>query len=191
MRGTGEEPAADSYVRRVELRPYGEEDLALTEALECDPKVMRELGGPVAREDIPRVHRMRVETAANDGWYFAIVPEPGGRAAGQIGIFGREQDGGTIDELGWMVLPEFQGRGIATNALGLLLERARAARRFDRLHAFPGVTNGPSNALCRRFGFELIEQSDVKFRDRPLRVNHWVVDLGRGERPTPVRKTGG
>jgi RimJ/RimL family protein N-acetyltransferase len=170
----------------MELRPYGEEDLALTEALECDPEVMRELGGPVSREDIPRVHRMRVETAANDGWYFAIVPEPGGRAAGQIGIFGREHDGGTLDELGWMVLPSFQGRGIATDALGLLLERARAARRFDRLHAFPGVTNGPSNALCRRFGFELIDRFEVTFRDRPLRVNHWVVDVGRDDqKPRP------
>jgi RimJ/RimL family protein N-acetyltransferase len=163
----------------VELRPYAEEDLALTEALECDPEVMRELGGAVPREEIPRVHRMRVETAANDGWYFAIVPKPEGPAAGQIGIFEREHEGGTIDELGWMVLPEFQGQGIATAALGLLLERARAARRFERLHAFPAVTNGPSNALCRRFGFELIDQSDVEFRDRPLRVNHWVLDVGR------------
>jgi RimJ/RimL family protein N-acetyltransferase len=168
----------------VELRLYGEEDLALTEALECDPEVMRELGGPVPREDIPRVHRMRVETAANDGWYFAIVPEPGGPAAGEIGIFGREHDGATIDELGWMVLPAFQGRGIATTALGLLLERARAAGRFDRLHAFPGVANGPSNALCRRFGFELGEQFDVRFRDRPLRVNHWVVDVSAREGST-------
>jgi len=168
----------------VELRLYGEEDLALTEALECDPEVMRELGGPVPREDIPRVHRMRVETAANEGWYFAIIPEPGGPAAGEIGIFGREHDGGTIDELGWMVLPSFQGRGIATDALGLLLERARAAGRFDRLHAYPGVTNGPSNALCRRFGFELIEEFEVKFRDRPLRVNHWVVDVSTSESPS-------
>lgn len=163
----------------MELRPYGEEDLALTEALERDPDVMRELGGPVPSEDIPRVHRLRVETAANGGWYFAIVPEPEGPAAGQIGIFQREHEGGSIDELGWMVLPSYQGRGVATDALRMLLERARADPRFDRLHAFPGVTNEPSNALCRRFGFELVEQSDVEFRDRPLRVNHWVLDVGR------------
>ena len=76
-----------------------------------------------------------------------------------------------------MVLPEFQGRGIATQALDLILTRARSESGFRRIHAFPGVTNAPSNALCRRAGFTLIEETEVKFRDRPLRVNHWEVDV--------------
>jgi RimJ/RimL family protein N-acetyltransferase len=161
----------------VELRPYSDGDLALSEALECDPEMMRELGGPVDPADIPRVHRMRVETVANGGWYFVIVPEPSGPPAGTIGIWESEIIDSPIHEIGWMVLPAFQGRGIASEALRTILARARSDPRFTRIHAFPGVTNAPSNALCRRAGFVHTEECDVRFRDRPLRVNHWELDV--------------
>jgi RimJ/RimL family protein N-acetyltransferase len=161
----------------VELRLYSEDDLALTEALELDPEVMRELGGPATKEEAAKAHRKRVTGVETDPWYFVIVPEEGGPAAGAIGIWKSEWQGDPVDEAGWMVLPEFQGRGIASAGLGLLIDRLRAAERAEVIHAFPGVTNGPSNALCRKYGFEHRGESEVKFRDRPLRVNHWTLDL--------------
>jgi RimJ/RimL family protein N-acetyltransferase len=160
----------------VELQPYGEDDFALTEALECDPAVMRELGGPVPRAELAVAHRRRVE----DEWYFTIVPEPGAPAAGQIGIW---ESGlpGAVHEVGWILLPAFHGRGLASAALRLLIERAREEPRFTRIHAFPGVANAPSNALCSKFGFELTGERDLQFRGRPLRCNHWELDV----RPAP------
>jgi RimJ/RimL family protein N-acetyltransferase len=161
----------------VELVPYSHEHRGLTEALELDPEVMKELGGPAEPADLERVHRMRVETVARGEWYFVIVPEPSGPPVGSIGIWESTIVDSTVHEVGWMVLPEFQGRGIAGEALGLLLARARSDPRYARIHAFPGASNAPSNALCRRFGFNLTEELEVRFRDRPLRVNHWVLDL--------------
>jgi RimJ/RimL family protein N-acetyltransferase len=134
---------------------------------------MRELGGPIARTEIPRVHRLRV----NDPWYFTIVPEPSGPAAGAIGIWEAEHDGTRIHETGWMVLPEFQGRGIASTALALLIERARSESKFRAIHAFPAVTNAPSNALCRKFGFSLLGDEQFEFRGHPLHCNQWVLEL--------------
>jgi RimJ/RimL family protein N-acetyltransferase len=162
----------------VDLVPYGEGDLWLTEALELDPDVMSELGGPRPKEELAGVHDMRI-AAKIDGedWWLKIVPGPGDEAAGTIGIWPSEVGGETVYETGWMVLPAYQGRGIASEALGLLLDRARANGRFDTIHAFPGVTNDPSNALCRKFGFELREERQVEFRNQPLRVNHWVLAL--------------
>jgi RimJ/RimL family protein N-acetyltransferase len=163
----------------VELLPYTDDHLPLTEALELDPEVMRELGGPADPGDLERVHRMRLETVARGEWWFVIVPEASGPAVGTIGIWDSSITGATIHEVGWMVLPEFQGRGIASEALGLLIARARSDPRYTSVHAFPGVTNGPSNALCRKFGFTRTEEMEVKFRDRPLRVNHWELDVTR------------
>ena len=134
----------------MELVPYADEHLALTEALECDPEMMRELGGPVDPADIPAVHRERVESVATGEWWFVIVPEPSGSPAGTIGIWDSSFRDSPVHEIGWMVMPEFQGRGIASEALGMIVDRAREEPRFVRIHAFPGVSNAPSNALCRR-----------------------------------------
>jgi RimJ/RimL family protein N-acetyltransferase len=161
----------------VELLPYADEHLALTEALELDPEVMRELGGPADPAGVQAAHRRRVDSVAKGDWWFVVVPEPSSPPAGAIGIWDSDYEGSPIDEIGWMVLPEFQGRGIASEALGLIVARARADPRFSRIHAFPGVLNVPSNALCRKFGFTQTETTEVRFRDRPLRVNHWELDV--------------
>jgi RimJ/RimL family protein N-acetyltransferase len=161
----------------VELLPYTDEHLALTEALELDPEVMRELGGPADPADLERVHQMRIETVARGEWYFVIVPEPSAPPVGAIGIWESNLADSKFHEVGWMVLPEFQGRGIASEALGLLIARARSDPGYTSVHAFPGVTNGPSNALCRKFSFTQTEEMEVKFRGRPLRVNHWELDV--------------
>jgi RimJ/RimL family protein N-acetyltransferase len=50
--------------------------------------------------------------------------------------------------------------------------------RFRRIFAFPSVSNEPSNALCRKFGFDLIEETDFDYRGTQLRVNVWVLEMG-------------
>jgi RimJ/RimL family protein N-acetyltransferase len=76
-----------------------------------------------------------------------------------------------------MLARPFHGRGLATAALALLLDRAREEPRFEQLHAWPGVTNPASNALCRKFGFELLGEEVGRYRDATFRVNHWVLTL--------------
>ncbi len=165
----------------MQLLPYTDADQQLTEALETDPDVMRELGGPIPRSEIPRIHRRRL----GDPWWFKIAIEPDGPAAGTIGIWEKDFRGAMLHETGWMVLPEYQGRGVATAALALLIDRVRAEPRFDSMHAFPPVTNTPSNALCRKFGFSLLEQADFVYAGRPLHCNHWALDTPPGSGVAP------
>ena len=82
-----------------------------------------------------------------------------------------------ITEIGWMVLPPFQGRGLATEAVGAVLEKARSESRWDAVHAFPPVSNAPSNAICRKMGFSKIGEGEFTFRDRVLRCNRWRLAL--------------
>jgi RimJ/RimL family protein N-acetyltransferase len=160
----------------VELQAYTDADFALTEALETDPEVMRELGGPVEPESLPATHRRRLA----DPWWFKIAVEPGGPAVGTIGVWETTHGDTTLHETGWMVLPAHQGRGIASAALALLIERVKAEPRFASIHAFPPVTNAPSNALCRRFGFTLLEQEDFVYHGRTLHSNHWALETPAG-----------
>ena len=154
-----------------------EEDHALTLALETDPEVMSELGGAHTPEHVATVHRRRANELGPDEWWLKIVPEAGGPAVGTIGVWAAEHEGEKIYEVGWMVLPAYQGRGIASGALAMLIERTREAGIFGTLHAFPGVSNVPSNALCRKLGFTERGEVDVLYTDRPLRVRHWVLEL--------------
>ena len=164
----------------VEFATYTDADLALTEALETDPEMMRELGGPTPRADLARVHRRRLD----DPWWFKVVVD--GQAAGTIGIWETEHDGAMLHETGWMILPAFQRRGIASAALETLLERARAEPQFHAIHAFPATTNVPSNALCRKFGFTLLDVAEFSYRGATLRCNHWALDTP--ERPEALRR---
>jgi RimJ/RimL family protein N-acetyltransferase len=75
-----------------------------------------------------------------------------------------------------MVLPEFQGRGLAKRAVWMLLELARDDGRWGLVHAFPATTNSPSNGICRSLGFRFAGERDVTFAGRVLRTNHWVIN---------------
>lgn len=76
------------------------------------------------------------------------------------------------------MVPAFQGRGIATAATAMLLERARAERGRRYVHAYPMTINAPSNALCRKLGFELLGEVDFPARaGGTIRCNDWRFDL--------------
>ena len=61
------------------------------------------------------------------------------------------------------MLPEFQGRGIAGGSEAR--HRAGLGRRTSTaFHAYPSVENTPSNAICRKLGFELVGASSSSIR---------------------------
>ena len=160
----------------LHLRPYADGDRWLTEAIEGDEVMMAELGGALPSDEIPRIHQRRLDGMAADRlWYFTVVLEPDARIAGTICLWTDLVDGTYRSEAGWATLPEFQGRGIATEALRQLLERAGADGRWGDIHAFSGATNGPSNALCRAAGFALVGEETVSYAGRQLHCNHWVL----------------
>jgi hypothetical protein len=59
--------------------------------------------------------------------------------------------------------------------------RTNVARRDDKhrhMHAFPNVDNAPSNAICRKLGFELRETCEFEFpKGHFMTCNDWRLDL--------------
>jgi RimJ/RimL family protein N-acetyltransferase len=164
---------------QLELRPITIDDLSLYEGLLCDPLVMQELGGPLPREGVAdKLRRDVASVEAGEGWIFKIVTDRrAGTAAGSVCIWESTWQGKPINEMGWMVLPKFQGRGLGGEAVRAILHKARTEGRWDVVHAFPGITNGPSNGICRKTGFALLEECEVDFAGRILHCNHWRLDL--------------
>jgi GNAT superfamily N-acetyltransferase len=108
--------------------------------------MMEHLGGPLPREGLADKLRLDVASAeAGDSWIFKIVPDDDPHAAaGTVCIWEHEWRGRSINEIGWMVLPAFQGRGLGSEAVRSILQRARAESRWDVVHAFPPVANARS-----------------------------------------------
>jgi RimJ/RimL family protein N-acetyltransferase len=168
----------------VRLEPWSEDDLALLEKLNS-PEMWHHLGGPESPEQVAERQRRYERLPADRGRMFKIVDVATGEGMGQVGYWVRTWQEEPVYEIGWMVLPTFQGRGIASRATAEAVARARAERRHRFLHAFPSVENAPSNTICRKLGFTLVETCEFEFPPgNSMLCNDWRLDLwAHGPRP--------
>jgi RimJ/RimL family protein N-acetyltransferase len=166
----------------VLLLPWSMDDLPLLEKLLGDPDMMTHLGGPEDQEKIKRRHQRYVQLSeAENDHMFKIVWGPDSVPVGSIGYWEKLWQGQLIYETGWSVLPAYQGKGIATKAAEAVVALAHMENRHQFIHAFPSVSNGPSNAICRKIGFTLIEECQFEYPPGQfLTVNDWCLDLFKG-----------
>ena len=161
----------------VTLEPWGSGDLPLLERLLGDPRMTEHLGGPESPAKL-RERQAKYEHLERGDRMLKIVDVASGAGVGSVGYWMKEWRGGQVYEVGWMVVPEFQGRGIAAEATAQLIELARRDGKFRFVHAFPNVENAPSNAICRRLGFELLGACEFEFpKGHPMTCNDWRLDL--------------
>jgi RimJ/RimL family protein N-acetyltransferase len=162
----------------IHLEPWGPGDLLLLTRLVGDPVMMEHLGGPESPEKIAERHARYVGGDPNVGLMYKIVDDVSGKGVGNVGYWPRSWRGMDVFETGWMVLPEFHGRGIAGAATAQLIDIVRSLKTRRYLHAFPSVDNAPSNAICRKVGFTLLEALDFEYPPGHfMRCNDWRLDL--------------
>ena len=159
----------------LSLEPWDESGFALLEA--CNTPVMTAfLGGPESAEKLADRHRryLNLTATGRGAWPFRAMLD--GVAIGSIGYWEDE----LAYEIGWAVIPSFQGRGLARAAVELALDDAAARGGFDTMTACPGVANLPSNALARGLGFELAGEETIEYpAGQFMQANRWVYDLSR------------
>ncbi|MER8234705.1 GNAT family N-acetyltransferase [Streptomyces sp. NPDC094049] len=170
----------ENDISAVRLEAWSEDDAELLRALNA-PELTEHLGGPETEEQLVRRHRRYVGLSADGtgaGRMFRITLEPEGVVAGSIGFWVRGGDGEPAYETGWSVLPGFQGRGVATAATRAVAVEARRAGLHRFLHAYPSTENAPSNAVCRKAGFDVLGERDFEYPPGHLmRCNDWRLDL--------------
>ena len=153
----------------VRLEHWAAGDLPLLTALLGDPAMMMYLGGPESPEQLAR-RQERYESLPN-AYKIVVDDEP----VGWVGYWEHHED---AYEVGWSVIPAAQGRGYATAAMLLLLDLIRAEGDRRYVHASPSVENGPSNAVCRKLGFTLLESLEIEYpKGHFMQCNDWRLDL--------------
>jgi RimJ/RimL family protein N-acetyltransferase len=111
---------------RVRLRDVELGDVNAYVRMRCDPVMMAELGVPLPRAGVEdKLARDVRAVAAGSDWIKMIVPDEAAPdvVAENVTLWSDDEDGEPVSEVGWIVLPEFQGRGLGKWAVRMLLER--------------------------------------------------------------------
>jgi RimJ/RimL family protein N-acetyltransferase len=172
---------------QVRLVPWSEDDLPLL-VRQNTLEMTEHLGGPEAEEQVLRRHQRYVGIARSGvggdsgreyrAFVFKVVLEPEGVGVGSVNFWDSEWKDESVYEMGWAVVPEFQGRGVGSVAVRLAVEVARETKRRPAIHAFPSVDNAPSNGICRSVGFELLGEERVEYpKGHWMQCNAWRMVL--------------
>ena len=140
---------------RLRLRPYSFDDFSAFHDLHSRDDVARYLPWETRDEDASRKALGRHQTlafeAVGDGVTLAGFDRDLGRLVGEFVIFLRsvQHRGG---EIGYVLHPDFQGRGLATEGAGHLLRIAFTKLDLHRVVARLDTRNAPSAAVLTRLG---------------------------------------
>lgn len=167
MRGERIADPVQSPVIRTErllLRPHRLADADVWYAWQSDPNVIEHLSWPMrsrAESYVHLMHRTRHTRLEQLNDFLALGVEYQGRLVGDVSLHLRSLDPETRRlEIGWLVGPEWQGRGFAREAAEGMLGLA-----FDRMHAAAVEAvmtkgNRASLQLATRLGFEEVGERD-------------------------------
>lgn len=163
---------------RLWLRPTGMGDAACYLQLVNSPKWLRYIGDRQIRtEEEARQHiRERMEPQFHSYGYgnYTLLLKPGGDAVGVCGLYKRE--GLEAVDIGFALLPEWEGRGLAREAARAVMD---AGFRKFRLPLICAITT-PDNAGSRR----ILESLGMSFV-RIIRIPGDDADLMYYEKPCP------
>jgi RimJ/RimL family protein N-acetyltransferase len=147
---------------RLVLRTYRLSDFEDHFKLHADPNTMRYLLGqkPLSRFEAWRHMAYIVGHWELLGYgYFAAEEKATGRFVGRIGFTNPE--GWPGFELGWTLVPEFQGRGFATEGGRFLLNYAFNEMKKDHVISVIHPDNKPSIKVAERLGEKLEGETQV------------------------------
>ena len=121
----------------------------LRERLMGDPRMTEHLGGPESPDKL-RERQDRYERLEGGDRMFKIIDVASATGVGSVGLWTKQWRDEQVYEVGWMVVPEFQGHGIALAATAQAIELAKGDDKHRFMHAFPNIDNAPSNTICHK-----------------------------------------
>ena len=173
----------DNRAVTARIEPWGPGNLELLQQLMGDPAMTEHLGGPESPAKIAD-RQTRYESTAG---MFKIIDVETGEGVGSVGFWDREWRGETVHEVGWSVVPAFQGRGLATPRPRWCSRRPARRRPTATCTRSRRQTTHRRTGSARKLGFTLLKV--CRFEYPPMSgnwmyCNDWRLDLSL---PSPAR----
>jgi RimJ/RimL family protein N-acetyltransferase len=139
---------------RLVLRPWREADRDAFAALNADPEVARDLGGPLSRGESDAKFDRYVATFARHGFARWAIDDTDGRFVGYAGMMPSSPDHTLRPhvEIGWRLVRSAWGKGYATEAAHAALRDFFARTRFAEVLSYTSPDNLRSQAVMTRLG---------------------------------------
>jgi ribosomal-protein-alanine N-acetyltransferase len=138
---------------RLRGERLGPEHQAVMELILGDPRVGRTMGGVLTAEQVTEQLALATHEWERNGFgYWMFFDAATGAPAGRGGLSPAEFDGQPEVEVGWTVVPERWGQGLATE-LGAAALQVAADLGLDDIVAFTLPDNVPSRRVMEKLGF--------------------------------------
>lgn len=171
------------YPQEVTLRPAVPRDAELLRQWRAEPSVRRfqplnelpvaQLRADVASQRMPDLYRGRGEK-------FQWIVQVGGEAAGWITLVVSNWEHG-LAEAGYALSTPFQGQGVMTDALQILLDDLFVNTLLERVEARCAVENVPSQRVLEKNGFQREGLLRGYFKLRGRRVDNYLFGVLRDD----------
>jgi len=168
--------------KRLRLRSIVRDDLDSLATLFADPEVMRFSLGMLDRDQTREKLDRILESMASRGWDSFIVESlDGDRFVGIVGLAPQTVDGVEEIEMGYRLMPEFWGRGFATEAACACRDYAFKTLGMPRIISIIEPANVGSIRVTENAGLRF--ERETKKWDRQVRIYSAAAE-GYSETPT-------
>lgn len=175
---TGRRTVPVIVTERLVLRAHTQDDFPACSALWADPEVTRFIGGrpSTAEATWNRILAYAGHWQVKGYGYFLATELGTGELVGEFGLADFRRDiappFGDTPEAGWVMLPKYQGRGLAHEALSAVL--AWADQSMPRSACMISPDNTPSLKLATKLGYT--EYAQTTYKDAPVILLARVAD---------------
>ncbi|MFK7602727.1 GNAT family N-acetyltransferase [Deinococcus sp. SM5_A1] len=160
---------------RVVLRHLRPEDAPAFLAYRNDPEVARFQGWALPytlAQAEALIEEMHTRTPGQPGWtQLALVDANTGELLGDFAVNGAAPSDGAQAEIGFTLARHAQGRGLASEGLGLLLAQLFVPQTLHRVYAHIDPRNAPAATLLTHIGFR---------HEGTTLESYWHVTSGQG-----------
>lgn len=153
---------------RLTIRSYECSDLPFVTSMWLDPENGRYMSDPTT-DHVDAVFQNALDTLQDSPHGYYLIIEQAGERIGSFSVF---PESGIYD-IGYCIHKDHWRKGCASEALSLMLDWMKA-QGAQKVTAEVAVQNAPSNALLRKFGFQVERQTEFRKYNMDVRFDSYI-----------------